>query len=213
MIWIYIAAAIFGGGFIIPALIGDLDFDTDIDIDFDVDTDLGGAGFELDADLDAGSAGDTAAALAEVIGGAGDWLASLLTFRTFVFVSAFFGTAGIVFTWLDYPGLVTLLSALSLGTIAGIVNARLMAYLRRTANSGELSEHHLRGSIARVILPVGDQRRGRVELDVAGQPLFMVAVPYRDGREDLLNGEHVVVVEVKQGTAYVTAAPELGGGT
>ena len=106
----------------------------------------------------------------------------------------------------------TIRAALALGSFAGIVNARLMAYLRRTGISGELSEQHLRGSIARVVLSVGDHHRGRVEIDVAGQPLFMVARPYRDGREDLLHGEHVVVVEVKQGTAYVTAAPELGGG-
>jgi len=50
MIWIYIAAAIFGGGFVLPALIGSLDFDTDADFDFDTDLDV-----DVDMDLDADS--------------------------------------------------------------------------------------------------------------------------------------------------------------
>ena len=40
MIWIYIAATIFGGAFVVPALIGSLDFDTDTDFDFETDADF-----------------------------------------------------------------------------------------------------------------------------------------------------------------------------
>ncbi len=218
MIWIYVAAAIFGGSFVIPAIIGGLDFDTDMDVDFDADLDVGGTDFgdaELEVDLDPdvnSSVVDAASAAASAASGVGDWVASLLTFRTLVFASTFFGLVGMVFTWLDYPSFVTFAVAVVLGVFAAVVNGRLMAYLKQSGSSGEITEQHLRGSIARVVLPVGDDRKGRVELDVAGQPMFMSAQPYRDGREDLSHGEHVVVVEVKQGTAFVMAAPELGGG-
>ena len=213
MTWIYIAAAIFGGGFLIPALLGglesdvDMDFDTDVDLggDFDVDTDF-------DADIDADVESDTESAIVAQTSVIGDWVASLLTFRTLIFVSAFFGIVGIVFTALGVSATTTLITSILLGLFAGVLNARLMAYLTRTDPSGDVNERHLAGSLARVVLPVGDQQRGRVEVDVAGQPLFMVARPYRAGSADLPPGEHVVVVEVKEGTAFVMSAPELKGG-
>ena len=206
MIWIYVAAAIFGGGFVLPALLGSLDLDTDADFDMDIDVDM-----DLDvdtADVEAGGA----TAIAAAAGGIGDWVASLLSFRTLTFFSMFFGAVGIVLTRMDYSEPLPLLAAVALGGFAGVLNARLMAYLKRSDSSAQVNERHLAGSIARVVLPIGHERRGRVEVDVAGQPTFMVALPYTSHAPDLARGDQVVVVEVKGGTAYVTPAPELRGG-
>jgi len=215
MIWLYVAAAIFGGGFVIPALFGALDLDADADFDL-ADADFDVDGLELDADLDGDFDGDADSdaenAVQQVAGSAGDWIASLLTFRTMTFFATFFGLVGMVLTWLGYTEPLPLISAVALGLFAGVVNARLMSYLKRTETSAQLTETHLRGAVARVVLPITGGRRGRVEIDVAGQPTFMVALPYKDGSADLDRGRRVVVVEVREGTAYVTAAPELEGG-
>ena len=206
MLWIYIAAAIFGGGFILPALLGSLDFDTDTDFEFDADTD-----FDLDMDADVDVDADHGGGL-EAATGISEWISSLLTFRTLIFFSAFFGIVGIVLTVLDYTEPIPFASATGLGLLAGVVNARLMSYLKRSDMSSHLTEKEIAGSTARVVLPVAQQRRGRVEVDVAGQPQFMVALPFRPDAAEMSQGAQVVVIEVKEGTAYVAPLPSLDDG-
>ena len=76
----------------------------------------------------------------------------------------------------------------------------------------QLGEHpvvvagHLGGD-ARVVLPIGQERRGKVKIDVGGQPTYMVALPFRSDLDELAQGDQVVVVEVKEGTAYVIPFP------
>lgn len=213
MIWVYVAAAIFGGGFVIPALLGVIDFDSGVDVDFgDADLDTTGLDADVDVDVDVDLDTDQDSAARQVVTGAGDWIGSLLTFRTLTFVALFFGVVGALLNRLDYPEPLPFVVALALGLFAGVLNARLMAYLKRSDTTSHLTERDLRGTLARVVLPITDGRRGRVEIDMAGQPTFMVALPYKDGSPDLATGERVVVVEVRQGTAYVTAAPELSEG-
>lgn len=207
MLWIYIAAAIFGGGFVLPALIGSLDFDTDADFDFDADAD-----FDLDVDADVDFDSDTDAGALQAAGGIGDWVASLLTFRTLIFFLAFFGAVGIVLSLLDYSEPVPFISAVGLGAIAGLLNARLMNYLKRSEVSSHMTQREIAGSTARVVLPIAQERRGRVEVDMGGQPTFMVALPYRPTAPEMAQGSQVVVVEVREGTAFVAPLPSLEGG-
>ncbi|NND04344.1 MAG: hypothetical protein HKN91_16330 [Acidimicrobiia bacterium] len=202
MIWIYIAAAIFGGGFVLPALLGSLDFNTDADFDFDANAD-----FDLDVDADVDFEADVQGGALEAATGVSEWVSSLLTFRTLIFFMAFFGAVGIVLSLFDYSEPVPFISALGLGTIAGATNARLMSYLKRSETSSHLTQRDISGSTARVVLPVGQERRGRVEVDMGGQPQFMVALPYRPNAAEMAQGAQVVVVEVRDGTAYVAPLP------
>ncbi|MEM7093205.1 MAG: NfeD family protein [Actinomycetota bacterium] len=208
MIWIYIAAAIFGGGFVLPTLFGGVDADVDFGTGGDIgDLDLGDVADvgDVDVDTDFDTDAETQAVEPSIVG---DWVASLLTFRSIVMVSAFFGLVGIVLTALDYSTIVTLVFAVALGLFAGLLNARLMAFLQRTDHSGNGGERHLNGSLGRVVLPIGDHARGRVEVDIAGQPIFLNAEPFRSGAEDLAPGDPVIVVEVKDGTAFVVPNPQ-----
>ena len=106
MIWIYAAATLLGGAFLIPMLLGGLDTDADTDLgggDVGGDVDLGGD-LELDAgDLDVGGDidgldgvdGTTDGVDADLgAGPLGAIFASLVSFRTIVFFSAFFGVVG-----------------------------------------------------------------------------------------------------------------------
>lgn len=202
MIWIYIAAAIFGGGFVLPALLGSLDFDTDADFDFEADTD-----FDLDVDADFDVEADADSGAMQAATGVSEWVSSLLTFRTLIFFLAFFGAVGIVLSLLDYSEPVPFISALGLGAIAGVTNARLMSYLKRSEVSSHLTQREISGSTARVVLPIGQERRGRVEIDLGGQPQYMVALPYRPNAPEMAQGAQVVVVEVREGTAFVAPLP------
>jgi len=189
MVWFYIATAVFGGGFVLPALLGALDTDADIDFDTDGATDLEGAPVD------------------SAIGGIAEWVGSLLNFKTVVLFATFFGAVGIVLTVLDYSEPVPALTAGAMGVMAAVANARVMAYLRRSDVSSLLTEQHLKGTNARVVVPIGQKRRGKVKIDVGGQPTYMVALPFRSDLGELAQGDQVVVVEVKEGTAYVIPFP------
>jgi len=206
MIWVYIAAAIFGGGFVLPALIGSLDFDTDADFDFDADADFD---LDVDADVDFDADTDSQGAALQAATGVSEWVSSLLTFRTVIFFAAFFGAVGIVLTLLNYSEPLPFIAALGLGATAGVVNARLMSFLKRSEVSSHLTQREISGSTARVVLPVGQERRGRVEVDLGGQPTFMVALPYRPNVPEMAPGAQVVVIEVREGTAYVAPLPTI----
>ncbi len=204
MIWVYVAAAIFGGGFIIPMLLGGLDFDTDAEIEFDTDADLDLGEGDFDTDTDG--------SLSQAAGGIGDFVASLLSFRTLVFFLAFFGIVGIVLTLLGYSEPLPLATALPLGLFAGTVNARLVDYVKRSEVSSHITSRELGGSRARVVLPIAAGRKGRVEVSLGGQPTYMVALPYKQDAPEIDRGAEVVVVEVREGTAYVAPLPAFEEG-
>lgn len=204
MNWLYIASAIFGAAFVIPMLFGSLDLDSDADVEFDTDADL-----DLgDAEFDAADSGG-----ASIADGIGDFVASLLTFRTLVFFATFFGVVGIVFAQLGYSEPIPFITASVLGVFAGVVNARLVDYVKRTEVSSHVTSQDINGSRARVVLPIGVDRKGRIEVSLGGQPTYMVALPYRPDTAELIMGAEVVVVEVKEGTALVAPLPSFEEGS
>jgi len=133
MIWLYIAAAIFGTAFVIPMLLGGLDFGADVELEgLDVD-----GGLELDGDIDVDGLDLDADG---VLGGVGDFVASLLSFRSIVMFATFFGLAGTVFSVLDFTEPAPLLTAAGLGLFAAALNGQLFRLLKDSEASSQLSE-------------------------------------------------------------------------
>jgi len=227
MEWIYLASAIFGGSFLIPMVLGglssdvDVDFDTDVEMDVDLDMDFD-ADIELDSgvDMDAGEAIDAAEVLESTpadgpessIGVGVDAgqaiLASILSFRSVVFFFAFFGVAGLIFGLLGYGTVVTLITALTLGVIAALANATLWGLLKSSDVSSQVRERNFQGRPAAVTVPIEPGHRGRIRIDLSGQPHYLIAESY-DGVESLAAGQSVVVVDMERGVAKVAALPEL----
>ncbi len=198
MIYIYIAAALFGGMFLVPMVLGGLDTDIDIGGDFD-----GGgldgldAGTDLDTNISAETdAGDSAA------DAVGSFVSSLLSFRSIVFFLFFFGFTGIFFRILSIDDIATLVSALALGAVAAVGNAKLFGYLKQSGSSSQRLARDIEGHSAKVILPISGSQKGRIRADLSGQPTFLVAVPFSP-HGTFGVGDSVVVVEVKNGTAHV----------
>lgn len=214
MIWIYVAAAIFGTAFVIPMLLGGLDLGADVELDggFEVD---GGLELSGDIDVDPGFDADLDGGLDAdgVLGGVGDFVASLLSFRSIVMFAAFFGLAGMVFSWLDFTEPGPLLTAAGLGFFAAALNGQLFRLLKDSETSSQLSERALSGQQASVVIPLAAGRKGRIRADINGQPHYMVALPYRSGDEQHYDvGEPVVVIEIEDGTALVAPLPSLETG-
>jgi membrane protein implicated in regulation of membrane protease activity len=157
----------------------------------------GDGGLDIDADVDVEPGSGEVSSLA------GD----LLSIRSLAFFLALFGVTGLVLTWLDVHPVLTFAAALGLGSFALWLNVTVMRYLRGSSVGTEVSDRVLEGRPARVVLPVGPDRRGRISLEVQGQVIYLVARPYRAGSFDV--GTQVVVVEVDRGAALVASLEEL----
>lgn len=210
MLWIFVAAAALGGAFLLPMLLGGLD----TDVGDGLGEGLGdGVDVDLDADLELDSAdGGDGPAMA---GGSplGAIFASLVSFRTIVFFSAFFGASGLVFSALDYSQPVTLATATLIGVVAAVANSALFGLIKSSQANSQISDRTLEGRPARVVLPMDDQQRGRIRIDLSGQPQYLVARPIADGSTHRFDvGASVVVVRIENGTALVASLAELDSG-
>ncbi len=208
MTWIFLAFAMFGGAFLLPMLLGGLDageFDVDADIELgELDAgDLGAADFGSDlAGSDFGGS--------DLLGALGDLLGGLLSLRSIVMFSAFFGSSGLVLAAVGYPTAVGLPTALVIGLFAAVVNSALYGFLVRSNISSQITDQSLEGRPGHVVLPIESGRKGKVRIDLNGQPHFIVAKSYDDrSHESMPVGEPVVVVQIDQGTALVAPVPEL----
>lgn len=233
MIWVYVAAAIFGGSFLIPMVLGGLasdfeaDVGSDVDLDLEVEADLEfeAGGPELEAggvdvgspDIDGPELGADAVGV-DVGGGAFDGafgavFSSIVSFRTVVFFSAFFGFAGLVFGWLGYGSVATFGSAVLIGAIAAAINAALFGFIKHSQVSSHISDRTLEGRLAKVVLPMSPEQRGRIRVDLSGQPQYLVARAIAEGSATQFDvGTSVVVVKIENGTALVSPVPELDAG-
>jgi membrane protein implicated in regulation of membrane protease activity len=200
MIWLYIASAVFGGTFVVPMALGGLDFEADVgELDMDVGDvgDLGDAG-ELDMDVGTG-----------LTGAVGDFVASLLSFRSIVMACTFFGLSGIVFTVLDTNVVLALLTSIVLGFVAASANAGLTKFVLNRQQSSHVTLREMHGVSAEVMLPIADDRRGQVRAQIAGQTEYFTALPFKPG-VTFEPGDTVVVVEIQDGMARVVSLGELG---
>lgn len=207
MTWIFLAAAIFGVPLLVPMLFGafdnDVEFDGDVaelDADFDTDFDTD-ADFDADGQTPSGFSGQTAV---------DSVLSSIVSFRTLVFFSAFFGVSGLVFDQFDYSPLVTVGTALFIGVSAGLANSVLFGLLKGSQTDSQVSNASLRGRPATVVLPIHGGRRGRIRIDINHQPHYLVARAVEDGLGQQFDvGDSVVVVQMDHGTALVSELSAL----
>lgn len=217
MTWIYLLATVFGGIFVIPMLLGGLDIDADVDIDLDADLDLDldmdmdlDMDVDMDADASAGSALDTDLDLDTGMDGDGfmdsfgNFAGSLLSFRSIVLFITFFGVTGLVFTLLGFRSIPTALTAVALGSVAASLNSLLFTFIRGHEVNSQLTDRDIEGSMAKVILPIENNRKGRIRAELNQQPHYLVALPSElDRNHSFAVGDPVVVVSMEQGTARV----------
>lgn len=212
MLWLYIATAIFGGAFVIPAILGGLDFDADVGGDVDLDFDAGDPGDltdlgDADLDLDSGD-GSELDSTSGAGGALGAFVGSLLSFRSIVLGLCFFGVSGTVLTLFDIGTVLTFVTAVVLGFVAAGLNAALTSFVVTRQQSSHVTLRDMSGTAAEVLMPIGDDRRGRVRARIAGQTEYFTALPHRPGNS-FETGETVVVVRIEAGVARVASLREL----
>jgi hypothetical protein len=196
MLAIYLFLLVVGGGLALLSFAGDL---------------LGGGGIEteglLGADIDIGVDTD--------LGVEGGWWDA---FSLFTLIYGAFGAGGVGtalhLLWGGERVLLTLGLAAGAGVFCGMFASLLLSYLRRSASGDLPSEQTFEGRMASVILPLRTTTPGRIRVRRGEREHVLRALPHGTAADvgDAESWERVVVVEVRNGIAYVTpAAPELNG--
>ncbi len=183
MLTAYIFSVVVGGGILALSLFGDF-FDSEVDAD---------AGVDLGADADAAVDGTE--------------IARLLSLRALVYVLFGFGGAGLVLhlIWGGAQPVLTAAIAAGMGLGSGALVTTVFGYLKRTeagAIQGEAALVGLRGEVVMAIA-AGDTGEVRIR---SGERQYRMRARSDDleGGEDALEaGRVVMVVDVKDGVAYV----------
>src|SRR5690606_32547899 len=106
------------------------------------------------------------------------------------------------------PGVVTAAVAVGVGAIASAAAAKILGFVRRTEAGEREAQGSFVGCAGRVTLPIGDGRAGRVVVQRGAREVELRARPFADRDVAPPVGAEVVVVEMEDGTAYVTTLEE-----
>jgi membrane protein implicated in regulation of membrane protease activity len=171
-------------------------------------TALGGKGGGHDAGGDHGDAGGKPTGHDDVGKGAGgsfDVVAFFLSFRFWIFTSLAFGMTGSLLHYLNLAApSVVLALAIASGLGAGIFANLVFRLVMRSSVSSTGDVAHARGTVGRVLVPVGKDKTGQIRVVLRGQSVDIVAKT--DG-EDIARGEEVIVEEIDGHTARVSKSP------
>lgn len=203
----YVFCLVLGGVFVTLSVFGGL-VDSDADVDADVDADLD---VDLDADADFAASPD-----ADGVGGhSGDIEVAVarrfnpfVSFKFYTFALTFFGLTGVIFStfglWESALGVFGLSSVTGLS--AGMAMAYALFWLNQTGDSDAITERDYVGLNARVMLPVGGEKVGKVRLQIKGRTIEM---PAKAADDDVVFdfNEECFVLGIEDGVVEVVQTP------
>ncbi len=134
-----------------------------------------------------------------------DFIAFFLSFRFWIFTSLAFGLTGSLLHYLNLasPSIVFAL-ALASGLGAGLFATFVFRAIMRSSVSSTTDVTTARGTVGRVLVPVGKQKAGQIRVVLRGQSVDLVA---NTEGEDIERGEQVIVEEIDGNTARVSKSP------
>lgn len=212
MFEVYLFCTIVGWSMVALMLIfgGQSDFDLDADMDLDFDADVGvDADLDMDADVDSidlDLQGGWGSAL-------GETLIGVLSFRSILFFMAGFGATGLALGAV-WGSLAALPWSVGVGFLAAYFNSWLMRWIKSGGGSSAVTRSDMTGAPGHVIIPVEPGARGKVAIEVEGQPIYVVARHFNERTASQLTvGEKIVIVDMDdRGTALIARLDELSHG-
>ncbi len=211
MLYVYLFTLIIGGILLGASILlggdseGDLDGDVEADLDLDHDLD---ADMDLDADghvdLSPGAEGGDFAH-----GGFDGLMMTFVSLRFWTFFSAFFGLTGLTLGGLGLveSALVTGVLAVVMGFVLGYSAVTAIRVLRKSSvHSEAASDANYVGKMARVLVPINADHRGKVRLQLRGNTVDVLAVSADD--VPIAAQEEVLIIELDGTTARVARVNE-----
>lgn len=159
---------------------------------------FGDDGTDAGHDVDAG-AGHAGAAHA------GDIFFGFFRPRNLIFFLAAFGVTGMLLNLTGAGAFATAVSAGAMGLGAMALTHGVFRWLRRNESAVDVvGDRLLEGSMARVVLPVAQDSRGRIACSVGGREVHVVARLAPGVEEAIEAGREVVVVRMADGEAEIS---------
>jgi membrane protein implicated in regulation of membrane protease activity len=141
----------------------------------------------------------------KMAGGSFDFVAFFLSLRFWIFASLGFGMTGSLLHYLNLASSVVVFAlAAASGLGAGVFASLAFRLVMRSSVSSTTDVTHARGTVGRVLVPVGKQKTGQIRVVLRGQSIDLVAKT--DG-EDIARGEEVIVEDIDGHTAQVSKSP------
>jgi len=166
--------------------------------DLEVTGDADAGGFDLEADTDAPADSDSHGSL---------WLFRMLSFRTLVAATTFFGLSGAASLQSGLNATVALVIALVVGICAMVAVHGLMRTLSRLSHDGTVRITDAVGKPATVYLPIPANREGAGRVQVRMDDRIMEYEAVSSNQQRLKTGAKVVVVGIL-GPATIEVEPE-----
>lgn len=191
---VYLVCLIVAGGIALLSAFGDfLDLGVDGDAALDLD-------FDLDADADFGDLAD-----ATDLDTGGAPAAAIFSLRALLFALLGFGATGTALTAVGAEPASPLTLALSIGAglTVGVAVGSLLGYLRTSDTHARAGDEGFRGLTGRVVLPVGVESPGQIVVRRGSREHTVRALPHPAAHSDPAEWTRVMVVEMKDGIAYV----------
>jgi hypothetical protein len=203
---VYVFCLVLGGGLAALSVASDvLDFGgADFDLDLDLDLDL-------DVDVDTGGGIDSA----------GSAWGKLFSIYGILYFILGFGLTGTLLTWLMSNSFAaTLPLAIGSGLVSGTFASRLVGYLKGSESGALEGDESWDGHTGQILLPLGVDSPGKVKMFKGAREHVIRALPHGNAWEELAENsalipaieawKQVMVVEVKNGIAYVVPTDEDG---
>jgi hypothetical protein len=138
-----------------------------------------------------------------------DW-GKLLSLRNLTYLLFAFGAVGVLLqlVWGGEHDLLTALGAAVAGTTAWLLSAAVFGYLRQSESGERATDRTLIGRVGQVTLPLLPGSTGKVLVTRAGQTQELLAKPMDEADTDPQSWNSVVIVELRDGIAFVAPYSE-----
>lgn len=138
-----------------------------------------------------------------------DW-GKLLSVRNLTYFLFAFGAAGVMLqlVWGGERDWLTALGAAVTGVTAWLLSAAVFGYLRKSESGERATDRTLIGRVGQITLPLLRGSTGKVLVTRAGQTQELLAKPMDETDTDPQSWDSVVIVEMRDGIAYVAPYSE-----
>ena len=221
MFYIYLASLIFGGSLLAFSIlfggdhsdshidhhlnIGDLGTDTALDahnFTSDIHSDISDIHSDV-SDIHSDITTSHSDIQQHIVHDAGSAV-SFVSFRNFVFFSAFFGLTGVVLDLLAIPFFWGLIGSLALGSFAWVSGYKFMKYFKASETGKSIDIYSLKGKSAVVTIKVSKAKNGKVFVNAGSEKFEMQARLSSISKRDEINArEEVLIIDIRNNILYI----------
>ncbi len=133
-----------------------------------------------------------------------------LSFRNVIYFSTFYGLTGTILTLMAMPFIVTLASALGIGTLSWAAGHKLMSYLKDSESGEALNSSNFIGRSGKVTIPAKKDKIGKIIVKSNNEiHELMVKVSDTSESDSYDRGEEVFIIDYSNGIYFIVSQQQI----